>query len=386
MLKKRNKVEFIDVARKIHGDRYVYDKVEYVNSSTKVNITCPIHGDFSMLPKNHIQCRQGCPKCAKENIGINKNSGKEGFLEKAIRVHGNKYDYSKVEYVNNRTKVCIICPEHGEFWQVPYTHTKGFGCSKCGGKNKMNINDFIEKSIGIHENKYRYDNVVYRNCDTKVEIICPIHGPFMVTPHHHLNGVGCSKCSGNYSYNNEEIIKLFAKVHNDKYDYSNVKYVNTHEKVTIICKRHGAFEQTPKAHLMGQGCPICGSEYNKSETKLYEEIKFNFNDAIRHYRPPFLRTNRNGRQEIDIFIPSLNVGIEYQGKQHFEPVHIFGAENGFERMQKLDEIKYNKCINNNIKLYYFSYEKNIPEHYIDKVYINENELINDLKLLNNDRL
>ena len=109
----------------MHGNKYSYENVNYVNSHTLVNITCKIHGGFMQSPTNHLQGK-GCPKCANKNV----TSGE--FIEKARKVHGNKYDYSKVNYVDNSTKVCIICPEHGEFWQTPNDHLNGCGCSICG--------------------------------------------------------------------------------------------------------------------------------------------------------------------------------------------------------------------------------------------------------------
>ena len=371
---------FIEKAKSIHGDKYDYSKVEYVNSKTKVCIVCPEHGDFYKRPLNHIQCKQGCPICSNKNkVKSNKKLSTNEFIEKSNKIHNNKYNYSKVVYVDNKTPVCIICPEHGDFLQVPYSHLKGFGCAECGGRKKSNKDEFISKSLLIHNNKYSYENVEYINTDTKVNVTCPIHGDFLITPHHHLNGVGCSKCAGNYSYNNEDVIKMFKDVHGDKYDYSKVEYINTHKKVKIICKKHGVFEQTPKAHLVGQGCPICKHEYTKSETKLYDFVKKYYSDAVRHKKPLFLKTYKNGWQELDIFIPSLNVAIEYQGKQHFEPVIVFGAESGYKRMKILDENKYKKCKENNIKLFYFSYEKNIPDTYFDKIYTDENKLIMNIK-------
>lgn len=125
----------------------------------------------------------------------------EGFIEKAKKLHDNKYDYSKAEYVNTNTKVCIICPEHGEFWQTPSNHLQGKGCPKCKGKNKT-TEEFIEKANIIHNNKYDYSKVEYKSNRTKVCIICPEHGEFWQTPHEHLHGCGCPKCK-NIKWNKE---------------------------------------------------------------------------------------------------------------------------------------------------------------------------------------
>ena len=116
--------EWIENARNVHGDKYDYSKVKYVGTHTKVCIICPIHGGFEQTPHNHLE-GQSCPTCGKCI------PTKEEWITSARKVHGNKYDYSKVEYVNARTKVCIICPEHGEFCQTPHKHLSGSGCPKC---------------------------------------------------------------------------------------------------------------------------------------------------------------------------------------------------------------------------------------------------------------
>ena len=138
------KKEFIEKAKEVHGDKYDYSKVEYVNNHTKVCIICPEHDEFWQTPNNHVH-GQGCPYCYKQGIGkkiknekrIKIKTIKKDFVEKAKEIHGDKYDYSKVNYINRNTKVCIICPEHGEFWQTPKNHLCGQGCPHCGrNKNK----------------------------------------------------------------------------------------------------------------------------------------------------------------------------------------------------------------------------------------------------------
>ena len=98
------------------------------------------------------------------------------FIEKAREVHGDKYDYSKVRYANSKTKVCIICPKHGEFWQEANSHLQGSGCSKCCGNNSYATEEFIEKAREVHGDKYNYSKVEYKGMHTKVCIICPEHG------------------------------------------------------------------------------------------------------------------------------------------------------------------------------------------------------------------
>ena len=117
------------------------------------------------------------------------------FVKRARDIHGNKYDYSKVEYINSKTKVCIICPEHGEFWQAPYSHLNGQGCPKCAGNIKLNTNEFINKAREVHGDKYDYSKVNYVDTHTKICIICPEHGEFWQTPADHLRGIGCPNCN-----------------------------------------------------------------------------------------------------------------------------------------------------------------------------------------------
>ena len=162
---------FVKKAREVHGDKYDYSKVEYTNNYTKVCIICPEHGEFWQAPNNHINQKQGCPKCSHRSYKLSN----EEFTIKAKEIHGNKYDYSKVDYVNNRTKVCIICPEHGEFWQTPYKHLNKQGCPRCYGNIKSNTEEFIAKAREVHGNKYDYSKVEYSGCENKVCIICPEH-------------------------------------------------------------------------------------------------------------------------------------------------------------------------------------------------------------------
>lgn len=190
------------------------------------------------------------------------------FIEKAIKKHGDKYDYSKVKYVNSKTKVCIICKnldeitdeKHNEFWQMPYSHLSGANCPKCSG-HFMNQEIFIKRARVIHNNKYDYSKVEYKAVKDKVLIICPDHGEFSQTPDSHLNGQRCSKCSKVYRYNTSEWIEKANNVHGERYDYSEVVYVNNSTKICIICKEHGEFWQRPANHIKGKNCPKCTGHF-----------------------------------------------------------------------------------------------------------------------------
>lgn len=202
------------------------------------------------------------------------------FIEKAIKVHGNKYDYSQANYINSSTKLKIICPEHGIFEQRAGQHIYGYGCKGCGSEKAASLkrkllDDFINKAKEVHNNKYTYGSIVkYTNNTTKVCITCPIHGNFWQEPKSHLNGCGCSECRAINMHicssdNIEVFIEKAVDIHGNTYDYSNAIYINNKTKIEIICKEHQSFWQKPNAHLRGNGCPIC----NKSPT-FWSKSKF----------------------------------------------------------------------------------------------------------------
>lgn len=176
---------FISKARATHGELYDYSESVYVNSTTKIAINCPHHGMFYQLPTPHIRGR-GCRQCGIDS----KRSTKDSFVEKASRVHSEKYSYENVNYINNTTKVLITCPEHGSFEQTPGSHLLGNGCPKCKGqkntqRNTLTTQDFITRAREVHGTKYGYDDVVYTRHDNPITIICPAHGKFEQTPNTH---------------------------------------------------------------------------------------------------------------------------------------------------------------------------------------------------------
>lgn len=181
----------------------------------------------------------------------------EEFIKRAKRVH-NEYDYSLVEYKNSKTTIIIICNEHGKFQQFPLNHLKGSGCAKCNGNSKLTFNDFLEKSNLIHNNKFNYSLVKFENNDSNIQIICPKHGIFSQVLNKHLKGHGCNKCNhDNRRTNIGDFVNKSNLIHNNKYNYSLVEYKTTNTKVKIICPEHGIFEKTPKIHLKGEGCKKC---------------------------------------------------------------------------------------------------------------------------------
>jgi hypothetical protein len=181
--------EFIRRVKEIHGNKYNYDKVSYVNNTTKVIITCPTHGDFLQSPKSHLYGK-GCPKCGDTRGTTDK------FIKDAKEIHGDKYGYSKVDYKNSRTPIKITCPIHGDFLQLPQVHLRGSGCLHCKHDNsRKTTNNFIERAKKIHGDLFDYSKVLYTKAHELVLITCKEHGDFLQTPNNHLKGNGCPICS-----------------------------------------------------------------------------------------------------------------------------------------------------------------------------------------------
>lgn len=338
MSRRKTKEEFVKEANIIHNNKYDYSKVEYKNNNTKVCIICPEHGEFWQTPYKHLS-GQGCPLC----YG-NKKSNTEEFIEKANKVHGKgTYDYSKVVYENNRKPICIICPKHGEFFQDPHNHLKGKGCPECGKEinkpKKYTTESFIDACKKTHGEDYDYSQAVYENMMKKVKIICPKHGEFYQYPYLHIKGSICPKCASALNgfskrLTLKEFIKRGNEIHMEKYDYSKVKYITAKKKVCIICPTHGEFWQTPDKHLQGCGCPKCVQPFSKTEKEIADYIKslIGENNVIERDR-----TILEGK-ELDIFIPSLNFAIEYNGLYWHNKDRNYHIE------------KTNKCKEKNIKL------------------------------------
>ena len=266
------------VANKIFNSKYDYIRIyKKYDKYQFFEISCKTHGIFEKKNQNHIKKQQGCPLCSKPS-----KLTKQMFIDKSINTHGIKYDYSQVEYSNNRIKVKILCREHGIFEQSPNNHIKGQGCPTCSNRNKVTNTIFIVKANKIHGDKYDYTNINYINSQTNINFLCTEHGIFQQTPQNHLKGNQCYKCS-NIVKTTDDFIKKSGGVHQNIYNYSKTCYVSAREKVIIICKTHGEFLQTPNDHLNGCGCNKCGmGNYSKSSISWLENIMKTENIFIQH--------------------------------------------------------------------------------------------------------
>lgn len=336
----------IEQFKKVHDDLYDYSLVNYINNTTKVNIICRKHGIFSQTPHHHKR-GGGCPKCTKGKKALTN----EEFIKKSKIIHNDKYDYSLVNYERNRDKVKIICKKHGIFEQNAAGHLRGLGCPKCGGKfsNKDKLLKIFKTK---HKDRYKYnlDKDKYLYSDY-IDIECSKHGKFSQKVMNHLTGSGCQKCGGKI-YNFDDFEKKSNDIHNNKYDYSLSDYKKFNIPVKIICKKHGVFEQKPTNHFSGSGCPICRE--SKGEIKVR---KFLIENNIKFIsQKKFIGCVYKNKLPFDFYLIDYNTCIEFNGRQHYEPVDCFGGENEFDEIIKRDNIKREYCKLNNIKLVEINYK------------------------------
>lgn len=290
MAKKVTTEDFIERARRIHADKYVYSKSVYVKNSLNVIVECPKHGDFYITPANHYN-GSGCKQCHFDGRRGTINE----FIEDAKKIHGGVYDYSMVEYVNSHTKVTIICSEHGEFFQTPSNHIfHKQKCPSCTGNKKITLSEFIKKSHNLHGDRYDYSYVKFKDMFTEVCIKCPIHGETFQQPRNHLRSTGCVNCSY------EEFLSSQVKEIRNLLKCSNIKF----------------------------------------------EMEYTFNDCRNKKLLPY-----------DFFVEQFNLCIEYDGRHHYEPIKHWGGDSGFKSTQKNDFIKTNYCKDKNINLLRIKYDE-----------------------------
>lgn len=297
--------KFIEKAKEIFPE-YDYSKSIYTKAREKLIVICPEHGEFLVSPDNHINKKSGCPLCKGKRIRktVTKKAANT-FIEKAKQIHGDKYDYSKVQYIDSHTKVCIICPEHGEFWQTPNNHLSGNNCSLCS--NKM-----------ISENQTKTTQ--------------------------------------------QFILEATAK-HRGKYSYTKTNYTRARNKVIITCPIHGDFEQIAEHHLRGHGCPYCNKSHGEQKVENYLiDNEFKYISQYRIITPirQFI---------VDFYLPDYNIFIEYNGEQHYVPKEYFGGELTFQKQINRDNLLREYCKENNIKLIEISYKDDIEQILYDNLQI-----------------
>ena len=259
-----NPLEYtIKQLKQVHGNEYDYSNLNSYLTKDFITVICRKHGEFSTNLNSHKNGGK-CPKCAG---GVKKSL--EFYLSKFNEIHGDRYDYSKTVYTNSKTPVVIICKEHGEFEQTLTSHLRS-NCPKCSGNLKLSNIEIIEQFKEVHGQKYDYSKVKYINSKTKVKIICFKHGEFLQSPSDHKSGNNCPKCVGGVKLNWGYFKKKLEKLHQNKYDYKLVNSnPSAHDNIKIKCPIHGEFIQRLSHHLNGSGCPICNRGWSKESIINY---------------------------------------------------------------------------------------------------------------------
>lgn len=296
----------------------------------------------------------------------------ERFIAFARSVHGDRYDYSLVVYRNDDIHVVIICPQHGEFRQIPGKHKAGQGCRFCAATQRnydrrLTLDDFLRRASEKHGERYDYQKVNITGVDSFCTITCRVHGDFEQTPYKHLRGQGCPGCryiSGGDSLRKTLVrfVEDARRVHGDKFDYSLVEYRRNGVLVTIVCPKHGQFQQTPANHLMGKGCRFCSRSLGEEAVEA----------CLNKYGVTFIRqakfdTCRNKvRLRFDFYLPDHMTLIEYDGLQHFEPVADFGGQFSHDQLKENDAIKTEWASSNGYTLLRIPYweQSNIELHIV----------------------
>ena len=315
---KKTLEQIIDDFKNKHGDKFDYSRVVYVNIDTPVEIICPKHGLFQSTPYGHIKSKHGCLKC-----GIKNYVTLDELKVKCFEVHGYKFLYDFKNLERDRT-IKVTCEKHNNSFNIKwFNHIKQGhgGCNFClndfrNSLYRSDISSVLQRMSEIHKGIYDYSKVgEIVNLHHKISIICKKHGVFEQSANSHLQGHGCKLCAHEIisdinRMTTSEYVVLAKSVHGDEYDYSTLNYTGNKNPVKIVCKIHGEFIQYPSNHLKGHGCKSCANMElsSKAEKHLIEFIVSKGIEVIPNHRPTWLKG-----KELDLYIPSLNLAIEYNG-------------------------------------------------------------------------
>lgn len=335
---------FIEKAKIKHGNRYDYNKCEYVNAKTKIEIICKKHGSFWQTPNNHLS-KSGCKKCADEKLKNERRFDFNYFVKMSNLKHNFKYTYESENYENLQSTVMIKCSIHGSFHKKGYNHlNRGDGCPKCKSKiNRRKIKnneDFIKQLSNKNKGIYEYDIEYFGNNYPKLRIKCLTHNEWFVqSVWSHIKGRGCNRCASKIRNKSRELDRneILKNLTDDRYEYIDFKERN----LKIYCKIHNSiFDQNYYVHKKGGQCPKCSFVgISKPEIEIQNFIKeLGYNILVN-------RRNIINPYELDIFIPELNKAIEFNGEYwHYDKSNKHCKPKGYHGL------KSNLCREKNIKL------------------------------------
>jgi len=269
--------------------------------------------------------------------------------------------------------------EHGIFWQLPNQHKFGKGCPKCRLNKQEDILSIFKK---VHGDKYDYSLVEYKGMNKNILVICKkCKNIFEVSPTNHKKGRGCPICAIERRKEKlklplKKVKEIIDKKFNGKYDLSHIDYKNVDERIKLMCPIHGEFWQTPYMLFKGHGCPKCGQSVLENEIQILLDkngIKSKFEANKKDFE--WL-----GMKSLDFYLPDYNIAIECQGIQHFGVVRFGGvsledAKEKYNYTVKCDLAKRELCQKHNIKLLYYS---NLGIDYPYNVFEDKNLLLNEI--------
>lgn len=397
---------FISKATEKFGDwfDFSYSEKYFKDHKTLIPVTCNKHGiSYKVKPDHFLHSDYGCcTECKKERDFQNRierlKIKQVELIKKFREVHGDRYDYSKVDLVdailNNKNKITVICPVHGEY-QVDYnSHLSGVNCIKCISRY-TNHEEFIAVCKKLYGDKYSYEKTHYINSTTKVTITCTEHNcDFEVLPLNFTrtdqSHFSCPECDERV-LDTESFIKRATSIYGNAFDYSKSIYVTAKTPITIICNNCGAEISIYPDHFIRRGgkkwkydLPYVCKCHREHESTLETETR----ELLTSLEIPFKKEKTYPdlkdriRLKMDFFINSLNLVIECQGVQHYSVVDYFGGEEGLKYRIYHDDMKNEYCKKNNIKLIYYldqsTYDQYIVgvEKYANDIFITD---INDLK-------
>jgi len=330
----------IERFREVHGYRYDYTPTIYSTNRNKVTINCIIHGAFDILPSNHLK-GSGCALCALHER--DKKIKEYDPIADFIKVHGDRYDYSRFIYTGSNKKGEIICPDHGSFYQSHYVHKHGHGCPACGLEKSSqthayNQDEIIARFKDIHGDRYDYSNLHYTSLKTPVTITCPIHGDFQQRPTSHINGRGCHVCGHIKAVDvdrksTEWFINKAKSLYGDRYDYALTTYTGMGNPIDIKCLIHGIFNIEAGDHIYGaMGCPSCSNSKSIDESLI--------GDYLEELGITVIRKDHSliSPKMVDIYLPEYHVGIEYCILHQHGQNHGKGPEYHKEKMDLLNQL------------------------------------------------
>lgn len=422
-MRRKSLSEILTEFTNIHGDRYKYDKFMYINTHTPSIITCRLHGDFTQTPSKHLIGR-GCRTCG--NVYT-----PDEILIKLTKIHGDLYKFNLSGYVNTNSYISYECPHgikniqtrsalsgqgciyckggkwhsydlckilteihgnkyiyddnfhengdilrvkcrtHNEYFNVKkYLHLTGQGCRKCSKRKKYDTELFISEISKFDTKSLRHcdlSKLIYIDHSNNIEVICLEHGAFDTKPYYLLGGHGCVKCGWSKKYTVDEYVQKCNEQHRE-IDHTLTVYNGVENKIIATCKTHGNFEQKAGSYLIGKGCPYC--YVSNSESRGEKTIRYFLMDNNILFKQEY----RYMKFRFDFYLPKYNIFIEFNGKQHYEPIDFFGGIKTFDR-QVARDIEKDKIfeINKHMHLLKISYLEYDDINKIIKKFIESHE-------------